>query len=236
MDYVRNNLATPTLSRIKLTRSFFLIVMAVVLSGCGASGILKANLDNYPSGTSLDLLASQSIPGAPDGDMTLFVVPNVFVTDTGTDLMTGNSLQINGRVNYTTADHEDPSRYQIYWRGVRNNYLSEDSYIRLLDDSGDPAMNIRFSGGQIFVETGEHISLPIPRYSRIGVHEISITINMSGAPNVEVEIIEDGTTIFNSPASGLDLIDNSFSDLTTVQFESYNTNYFMQDLIVTAHE
>ena len=97
-------------------------------------------------------------------------------------------------------------------------------------------MSIRFSGGQIFIETGEQSAIPIPRYSRRGVHEVSITINMSGSPSLDIEITEDGSTLFSSPAGGLSLIDSSFSDLTTIQYESFNTNYFMQDLIVTAHE
>jgi hypothetical protein len=206
------------------------LAVLVATSGC-ASGILSANLHQYNNGTDLANVG-QNIPGAPNGDFVTNIISPVVVTSGGTNLMNGNKLRVNGRVSYRTIQHEVPRQYQVGWRGLRDNHSTTPTLIRLQDSSGRNAVVLRFEGNQLFVRTEDERQNPPAVFAMDHTHEVSIIINLQGARKTLVGVItEEGARqpLFSSPP--LDVLDDDFTSLHAVQFESASgASYFMQGL------
>lgn len=216
-------------------RSLCAIATLLILSltGCGTIGILNSNLDQYNDGTSLDLVGS-NIPGPPDGDRVQNVLPEVVVTSGGTNLMNGKKLRVAGRVDYVPTEHDVPARYQIVWRGLRDDHSSTRTHVRLQDASGRNAVVLRFEGTNLIVRTEDEAANPQPIFSETTVHEVSIIIDMRGNKSLAVEVSEAGETLF--AGAGLGLLEADFSSLHAVQMESPSgVDYFVQDLKVLAN-
>lgn len=207
---------------------FMGIAFVVPLCGCGATSILSSNLSCYNDGVSLEELSG--IPCPPEEDFTDNVIPQVFVTSGGTNLLNGNKLQITGgRVDYRTAGHSVPDRYLVAWRGLKPVHSSGQTNIRLQDANGRNAVVLRFEGERLTVRTGNGAQNPEPSFSEIRAHEARIVIDVSGLKSVSVVVSELGEEIFDG--QGLELLDADFSSLHTVQIESESgVDYFMQRL------
>lgn len=205
------------------------IVLLVALCGCGGSVLLNSNLQNFSEG----LIAGSNIPGAPEGDRVLNVIPEVFVTAGGTDLLDDNKLRVGGSVDYRPTGHSLPDRYQVTWRGVRDNQSSGATDIRLQDANGHSAVELRFQGNRLMVRSEDADQNPEPVFSPQRAHVVSIVLDM-GTRRATVEVTEGDEVLVDTPALGL--LDGDFSSLHTVQIDSQDDgDYFLQDLRVLAN-
>ena len=156
--------------------------LSLSVMGCGVTGLLNMNLDLYEDDTSMEFVGS-NIPGVPEGDHVLNVIPEVVIRSDGTDLMDGNSLQVTGSIDYRLKDHDIPDQYRILWRGVRDNHFAPRTHIRLQDANGRNALIIRFENDDLIVLSEDAEDNPVPSFSTTAVHEISIELNMNGVKN-----------------------------------------------------
>lgn len=216
----------------RLARCSFATALTALLGGCGPLPpiILSSNVDRYNDGTSLELVGP-SIPGAPDGDFIQNVIPSVSVTTGGTDLMSGHKVQVSGgRIDYRTADHDVPDTYVITWRGMREQRTSTaQTTIRFQDAAGRLALVVRLRQASFAVDEGDDAAIPEPTYSDQFPHDVQVTIDMTGGKGFWVRATEGGAILFDSPR--LELIDDEFSSLHTIQIESEEpAPYFLQEL------
>ena len=215
----------------------FSCVIAFVLVGACAQGVLRVDQDRYSAGTSLQSLQGSVILGPPDGDRFGLVVPPASISDDGPGTI-GRAVRIGDRIEFIAQAHDAPDRYQVVWTGAREATTSGVSLrgvtqVILRDDAGDEALRIRYQFNQLEIIWDGDSPGPVTLQPSVP-HEVSVVLHMRGATSAaDVTVTQGDTVILSRP--NLSLIDGEFTRLEVVEVRT-DVDYYMKDLIAVAAE
>lgn len=190
-------------------------------SACGTTLVLRADYNeiDYTVGVN-------NIPGNPPGDQ-IENVQDVFEVNNGpTD---GESLEINGSVNFRVASHETPDDYLVVIRGARSIQNFVPNRIIFMDAQGHEALRIVTDGNDWRLITGDNPEVPRTNFSYNVTHEIQVRIRTSGNNRIDFSFAEPGeATVLRNQ---LDILDTDFGQLHHIRFEGESSStYYLEGI------
>ena len=216
---------------MNITRGVIVAVFSVfTLSGC-ASGILRADQDRYTGDLAFSVLGSTSLLGPPNGDQLRPLGASGSITD-NTPGGLGRAFRINDQLEFVARTHTVPDRYTVVWSGVHTNASSSAvTRIRLREESGEDALEIRYVAGTVEVIWGEDVGLAPTSLSANLPHQVNITIRNGAVARADVTVSVGDETILTRP--NLELIDAGFERLEIFEIIA-QSEYYIQDLIAVS--
>ena len=141
--------------------------------------------------------------------------------------------RVGGRALLQTANHTVPNRYKVSWSGLRDTHTTEPTVITLRVNQGDCAVALYFEGDRLRVITADEDEYPRLNFSTNQAHEVSITLNMTSRPTVEVDIWQGNVPLFTTQPKGM--LESNFrgSDALDINVLSSETAYRLSNLSAT---
>lgn len=127
---------------------------------------------------------------------------------------TGAAGLIRGRAVLATSNHVVPRRYKVTWNGLRTSTAADPTVLTLQDKSGNRALVLHFEGDRLRVIAATEPTFPELRFSAEQNHEVTVHVNMTSRPTVDVNIMQGKTPLYTSPP--IPVMDSNFRSLDEV--------------------